>query len=56
MLTASVLSIDVVVKEAARCMFSTLRRGRRSLSEELPETVAAVCWAFISGPVAEDPH
>jgi len=32
------------------------RRARRSLSEELPETVAAACWEFISGPLAEDPH
>ena len=32
------------------------RRARRSLSEELPETVATACWEFISGPLAEDPH
>ena len=32
------------------------RRARRSLSEDLPETVAAACWEFISGPLAEDPH
>ena len=32
------------------------RRARRSLSEELPETVAAACWEFIIGPLAEDPY
>ena len=32
------------------------RRARRSLSEDLPEAVAAACWEFISGPLAADPH
>ncbi|WP_076241659.1 MULTISPECIES: type II toxin-antitoxin system RelE/ParE family toxin [unclassified Mycobacterium] len=32
------------------------RRARRSLSEELPEVVAAACWEFICGPLAEHPH
>lgn len=32
------------------------RRARRSLSEDLPETVAAACWEFLSGPLAEGPH
>ena len=32
------------------------RRARRSLSEELPETVAAACWEFIVGPLAGDPY
>ncbi|GAB7005145.1 type II toxin-antitoxin system mRNA interferase RelE [Nocardioides sp. AN3] len=32
------------------------RRARRALSEDLPETVAAACWAFILGPLAENPH
>jgi mRNA-degrading endonuclease RelE of RelBE toxin-antitoxin system len=32
------------------------RRARRSLAEELPEAVAAACWEFISGPLAEDPY
>ncbi|MGV9801421.1 type II toxin-antitoxin system RelE family toxin [Mycobacterium sp. NPDC003449] len=32
------------------------RRARRSLSEELPEVVAAACWEFIRGPLAENPH
>ena len=32
------------------------RRARRSLSEELPEGVAAACWEFIRGPLAENPH
>lgn len=32
------------------------RRARRSLSEDLPETVAAACWEFIAGPLADDPY
>jgi mRNA interferase RelE/StbE len=32
------------------------RRARRDLSEQLPEAVAAACWEFIRGPLAEDPH
>lgn len=32
------------------------RRARRSLSEELPEVVAAACWEFIRGPLADNPH
>lgn len=32
------------------------RRARRSLTEELPETVAAACWEFIRGPLADNPH
>jgi len=31
-------------------------RARRSLSEDLPETVAAACWEFIRGPLASDPY
>jgi len=32
------------------------RRARRDLSEVLPEAVAAACWEFIRGPLAENPH
>lgn len=32
------------------------RRARRSLCEELPEVVAAACWEFIRGPLAENPQ
>lgn len=32
------------------------RRARRSLSEELPEAVAAACWEFIRGPLADNPR
>ncbi|MGC5247022.1 type II toxin-antitoxin system RelE family toxin [Gordonia sp. DT219] len=32
------------------------RRARRSLSEDLPEIVAAAGWEFIRGPLAENPH
>ena len=32
------------------------RRARRSLTDELPETVAAACWEFIIGPLAADPY
>ena len=32
------------------------RRARRAISEELPEGVAAACWEFIRGPLAENPH
>lgn len=32
------------------------RRARRSLSEDMPNAVAAACWEFISGPLAENPH
>jgi mRNA-degrading endonuclease RelE of RelBE toxin-antitoxin system len=31
-------------------------RARRSLADELPEAVAAACWEFISGPLADDPY
>ena len=31
-------------------------RARRSLSEALPEPVAAACWEFIVGPLAEIPQ
>ena len=30
--------------------------ARRALSEELPEAVAAACFEFIYGPLAENPH
>lgn len=30
--------------------------ARRALSEELPEAVAAACFAFITGPLAENPR
>lgn len=32
------------------------RSARRALAETLPESVAAAVWAFISGPLLEDPH
>lgn len=32
------------------------RRARRSLTEDLPEAVAAACWEFIRGPLADNPH
>lgn len=28
----------------------------RALTQELPEAVAAACAAFLSGPLAENPH
>lgn len=31
-------------------------RARRALSEELPEAVAAACFEFIAGPLAENPR
>lgn len=31
-------------------------RASRALAEQLPEKVAAACWEFIHGPLAEDPH
>ena len=31
-------------------------RARRMLGEVLPEPVAAACWEFIRGPLAENPH
>lgn len=31
-------------------------RARRALSEELPEAVAAACFEFITGPLAENPR
>lgn len=31
-------------------------RAGRTLAEQLPEKVAAACWEFIHGPLAEDPH
>ena len=30
--------------------------ARRALTEDLPEPVAAACWEFIKGPLAENPH
>jgi mRNA interferase RelE/StbE len=30
--------------------------ARRQLSERLPEAVAAACFEFLRGPLAEDPH
>lgn len=30
--------------------------ARRALSEELPEVVAAACFEFITGPLAENPR
>lgn len=30
--------------------------ARRALSEELPEAVAAACFEFIKGPLAENPR
>ena len=30
--------------------------ARRSLSEALPEGVAAAVWEFVSGPLLENPH
>jgi mRNA interferase RelE/StbE len=32
------------------------RAAKRALTELLPETVAAACWEFIRGPLAEDPY
>jgi mRNA interferase RelE/StbE len=31
-------------------------RARKALSEELPEAVAAACFEFITGPLAENPR
>ncbi|GMA41214.1 toxin RelE [Mobilicoccus caccae] len=30
--------------------------ARRALGSRLPEVVAAACFAFLSGPLAENPH
>jgi mRNA interferase RelE/StbE len=30
--------------------------ARRALAEQLPEAVAAACFAFIAGPLAENPR
>ena len=30
--------------------------ARRALAEQLPEAVAAACFAFIAGPLAESPR
>lgn len=30
--------------------------AKRALTELLPEAVAAACWEFIRGPLAENPH
>lgn len=32
------------------------RRARRDLLQGLPEAVAAACWEFIRGPLAENPY
>ena len=31
-------------------------RARRMLGEVLPQSVAAACWEFIRGPLAENPR
>lgn len=31
-------------------------RARRALSTDLPEVVAAACWEFLNGPLAENPQ
>lgn len=31
-------------------------QARRALTHELPETVAAACYEFISGPLADNPR
>lgn len=30
--------------------------AKRALTDHLPEAVAAACWQFIRGPLAEDPY
>jgi len=30
--------------------------ARRALATQLPEAVAAACYAFLSGPLADNPH
>ena len=30
--------------------------AKRALTDHLPEAVAAACWQFIQGPLAEDPY
>jgi len=30
--------------------------ARRALEQSLPESVAAAVWAFIQGPLAQNPH
>ena len=32
------------------------RAARRALAETLPESVAAVVWQFVSGPLLDNPH
>lgn len=32
------------------------RQAKRSLTHDLPEVVAAACFEFIYGPLAENPH
>jgi mRNA interferase RelE/StbE len=32
------------------------RAARRALAETLPETVAAAVWAFVNGPLLDNPH
>ncbi len=32
------------------------RQAKRALTHELPEAVAAACFAFIFGPLAQNPH
>ena len=31
-------------------------QARRALTHDLPEPVAAACFEFIAGPLADDPH
>lgn len=31
-------------------------QARRALTDDLPEAVAAGCFAFVDGPLAENPH
>lgn len=32
------------------------RQAKRALTVDLPESVAAACWEFVKGPLAENPQ
>lgn len=42
--------------EPARWRIAVAASARRQLAEQLPESVAAACYEFLAGPLAEHPY
>lgn len=50
--------LDAIGGSATRVTYRIILSpsARRALTDELPEAVAAACFAFIRGPLADNPH